>query len=266
MHAFDAELRRLLSRRLLRILFALVVLGFIVAGIFTFASSSETVFVQEVAPGFEQRVDDRYKLVNFLDIAEELSGLFVLFFVVLGATAIGAEWTNRNLTASLTFEPRRGVLLTAKLAAVVLIAFVGAVLLEFVLLACMLPAAYLRGTTQGVDASWWADLFMTTLRAGGVAAFGATFGLAIATIGRNTAAALGVSFVYFAILESLFRVWKPEYAQWLIGDNMAIVSSGEATGFVGPEHGPGRAAAVLAIYGVGLYVLAVAFFRNRDIA
>jgi ABC-type transport system involved in multi-copper enzyme maturation permease subunit len=266
MHAFDAELRRLLARRLLRVLFGLVIIGFLIAGVVTFFNSSDTVTVREIAPGIEERFDDRFHLVEFLDIAEEINGLLVLFFVVVGATAIGAEWTNRNLTATLTFEPRRGLLLAAKLASVVLVAFLGAIFLEFILLLCMMPAALLRGTTEGVDSSWWIDYMETIARAGFVGAFGATLGLSIATIGRNTAAALGASFVYFAILESLLRAWKPHYAQWLIGDNMAIVASGETDTFEAPDHGPGAAAIVLLVYGAAIYVLSAALFRNRDIA
>ncbi len=260
---FDAELRRLLSRRLLRILFGLLVLGFIIAGVVAFFSSSKDV----VTPvGIGSSIDDRFVLADFLEIAEEISGLLVLFFVVLGATAIGAEWPNRNLTVTLTFEPRRGVLLGAKLAAVLLVAFLGALFLELVLLLCMTPAALFRGTTEGVDASWWIDFIETIARAGFVGTFAATLGLSIATIGRNTAAALGASFVYFAILESLLRAWKPQWSQWLIGDNMATVASGEASAFEATDHGPASAAIVLLVYGAAIYAIAVVFFRNRDIA
>lgn len=266
MGAFDAELRRLLSRRLLRILFALLILGFVIAGTVTFFSSSNETATVEIAPGIQESFDDRFVLEDFIDVAEEINGLFVLFFIVLGATAIGAEWNNRNLTVTLTFEPRRGLLLAAKLAAAVLVAFVGALLLELILLACMLPAAFLRGTTEGVDSSWWSDYIVTILRAGGLAAFGATLGFSIATLGRNTAAALGASFVYFAILESLLRVWKPQWAQWLIGDNLAIAASGESSGFNAPDHGPGRAAVVLFAYGAVVYLVSLVFFRRRDIA
>ena len=257
---FDAELRRLLSRRLLRVLFALVSLGFVIAGIVSFFTSSNS----RNAPPFG--IDDRFRLVRFLEVAEEVSGLFILLFVVVGATAIGAEWTNRNLTVSLTFEPRRGVLLAAKLGAVLVVAFIGAIALELILLLCVMPAALLRGTTRGVNATWWMDYFETLLRAGFVAMFGATVGLAIATIGRNTAAALGAAFVYFAILENLLRAWKPQWSEWLIGDNMVIVATGEGNMFDEPDHGPKAAAFVLLLYGAVIYVLALTFFRNRDVA
>ena len=266
---FNAELRRLLSRRLLRVLFGLLILGFVIAGTIVFFNSSNDPVSAESIRGpvvAEAQLDDRFVLEDFLEVAEEISGLFVLFFIILGATAIGAEWNNRNLTVTLTFEPRRGLLLTSKLLAVILVAFVGAVLLELVLLACMLPAAFFRGTTEGVDGAWWADYIATILRAGGVAAFAATLGLSIATIGRNTAAALGVAFVYFAILESLLRAWKPQWAEWLIGDNIAIAASGESGEFDLLEHGPGRAAIVLAFYGAVAYLVSLAFFRRRDIA
>lgn len=258
MRTFDAELRRLLSRRLLKVLFALVTLGFLIAGIVSFFTSSNEVG----AFGF----DDRFHLVRFLETAEEISGLFILLFIVVGATAIGAEWTNRNLTVSLTFEPRRGVLLASKLGAVLVVAFFGAIVLELIMLLCVMPAALLRGTTRGVNSEWWIDYLGTLLRAGFVAMFGATVGLAIATIGRNTSAALGAAFVYFAILENLIRAWKPQWSEWLVGDNMVIVASGEANSFDEPDHGPKAAAFVLLLYGAIIYFLSLTFFRNRDVA
>ncbi len=36
---------------------------------------------------------------------------------------------------------------------------------------------------------------------------------------RNTAAALGVGFVYFAVVENALRVLRPRWQEWLITDN-----------------------------------------------
>jgi ABC-type transport system involved in multi-copper enzyme maturation permease subunit len=267
MNAFDSEVRRLLARRLIRILFLLLIAGFVVAGIVAFFNSANEVTRFETPQGFEGEVfvdDQRFHLRDFLTTAEEVSGLLVLFFLVLGASAIGAEWPSRSMTSSLTFEPRRGVLLTSKLSAVLLTAFVGAIAVQLLLLVCMLPAAFLRGTTTGVDGSWAIDLIETMVRVGFISAFGSVLGFAIATIGRNTGAALGAAFLYFAILESLLRAWKPEWSEWLLGDNLAVVATGEPQGF--STRGPTGAAILLAIYGVLIYVGALAFFKRRDIA
>lgn len=247
MNVFFAELERLRSRRLLKVLLLLVSLGFLIAGMFRLAGISSVHLENEIAT------------------AEEVSGLLVLVFVIVGATAIGAEWPNRSITGSLTYEPRRGRLLAAKLAAAILIAFVGAIFLELVLLLFTLPAVFVDGSTQGVDASWWLDYAGALARAGFVCAFGATFGLAIGTIGRNSGAALGVAFLYFAVLESLLRVWEPDIAELLIGDNMGIVATGETTGF-GYERSGVTAAVTLVVYGALLFGTALVFFRRRDIA
>lgn len=267
MNAFIAELRRLLSRRLLYVLFGIVVLGFLVAGVVAFVTSNPNApsgaAVQTTVTDGD---DDRFHLESMIDTAEEMSGLLILLSIVVGATAIGAEWPTRSITASLVFEPRRGVLLASKLASLLLVVFVGTILLQFLLLLSMSPAALVRGTTAGVDGAWWTDYVETVLRVGFLCAFGATLGLSIATVGRNTGAALGIFFLYFAILEALLRAWKPQWAPWLLGDNMVVVAAGEPDEFMVHSRGLLGAAVLLMVYGAVVYLGASSFFRRRDIA
>jgi ABC-type transport system involved in multi-copper enzyme maturation permease subunit len=263
MNVFRAELARLVSRRLLKVLFGLVVLGFLIAGIVVFFNSG--LGGQVLAPNGELVEDPGFELESMLQTAEEISGFLILLFVLIGAMAMGAEWPNRSITMSLTFEPRRTLLLASKLAAVIVVAFVATILLELILLLFMLPAAAFRGTTEGIDAAWWADYLGAVSRAGFVSVFGATLGLSIATIGRNTGAALGVAFLYFAILEQLLRVWQPGWAEWLIGENMGIVASGSGDEFGYQDRTAASAAIVLLVYGALIYLGAQTFFRRRDI-
>lgn len=69
------------------------------------------------------------------------------------------------------------------------------------------------------------------LRISAVAAFGAVLGLTLATIARNTGAAIGVAFAYLAIGESIVRALKPAWQPWLIGDNANVVVLGADQGF-----------------------------------
>jgi ABC-type transport system involved in multi-copper enzyme maturation permease subunit len=264
MNIFFAELSRLLSRRLLTVLFGLVVIGFAVAGVVVFVNASPGE-AQAFTPSGRLIEDQGFELVSVLETAEDISGFLILLFVLIGAMAIGAEWPNRSITMSLTFEPRRNLLLGSKLASVAVVAFGATLLLELILLLFLLPAAFIRGTTEGVDAAWWVDYFGALARAGFVAAFGATLGLSIATIGRNTGAALGVAFLYFAILEQLLRVWQPGWAEWLIGDNMGIVASGSGEEIGYPDRTAASGAIVLLIYGAVIYVSAQILFKRRDI-
>jgi hypothetical protein len=60
-------------------------------------------------------------------------------------------------------------------------------------------------------------------------------GASIATIGRNTAAALGIAFGYLAIVEPAIRGLRPSWSPWLLGDNSVVVITNQT-----PEHAPGR--------------------------
>lgn len=264
MNLYDAELRRFLARRLVRFLFLLVTIGFVIAGIWVFAKSSND--PMRVGGRFGYIEDRRFHLREFLGIAQGMNGLFIPLFVLLGASFIGAEWHTRSITASLTFEPRRAVLLAAKLAAGVSVAFAAVFMFEALLFVLLMPSGLLRGTTSGIDAAWFGELFESVLRAGALAAFGACIGISIATVGRNTAAAFGAGFVYFAIIENLIRQWRPNLTRWLIGDNIAIFATGTEDQFWNPGLTPGQAGVRLLAYAAIIFVLATAFFRTRDVS
>lgn len=250
---FRTELRRLLARRLFRWLTSLVLLGFVVAAVVAFLQSGDD--VGSTPFRFEQM---ETRLV-------ELSGLLVVIGWVVGASAIGAEWPHRTIPALLTWEPRRSRVLLAKLLAACVVAFLLAVFLEAAFTAVFLPAGQWRGTFAGIDASWWVDTVSTAARIAGVAAFGAAAGFSLAAIGKNTAAALGAGFVYLAIVETMVRVYRPEWLRWLIGDNMShVLTAGE--GFGGPGHSVAMSALILAGYAAGVSLLGLWFFRRREMA
>jgi ABC-type transport system involved in multi-copper enzyme maturation permease subunit len=268
MNGLRAEFRLLLSRRSPHVLLALMVLGFVVAAIAVFVTTNEP------DPGLrEAGISDRalgtYKLTRFITFMEESSGLMIVVFLLLGASAMGAEWGQRSITASLTYEPRRGILLGSKLVATVSLAFVAALGLQLILSLFLFPTVLVKGSTAGADASWLLNYVQALLRVGFLAAFAAALGFSIATVGRNTAAALGIVFVWIAVLEPLLRAWKPEWVSWFLFDNIATVSTGKAqsTGFP-PVKGPGigEAMLVLAFYAGIIYTGALAIFRRRDVA
>ncbi len=62
--------------------------------------------------------------------------------------------------------------------------------------AALLSSAYLHGTTAGTDAAWVRSVGGVILRGELMIAFATGVGFAVASIGRNTAAALGVGFAY----------------------------------------------------------------------
>jgi hypothetical protein len=184
---------------------------------------------------------------------------------LVGASAMGAEWASRGVTTSLTWEPRRGRVLLAKMSAAMTISFVWIICLLLLFAALLYPAAALRGTMDGVDRTWLLDVGGGILRAGAMASLAALFGMALATIGRNTAAAFGAGFAYLAIVEGLIRGLKPAWDDWLIGDNLALF-------VIGPEdvtnvaHSQVGAGLLVLGYAMALAWVALMIFRKREIA
>jgi hypothetical protein len=296
------EVRRLLSRRLFRVLTLLALAGIAAGGVGSFIASDNSPEAirrvdeerrlqvdaclqsfEEAPPGAEFRPpggqtpeefceeqvfvsDPRF---NYRDITELVTGLafaFIMLGWLMGASFIGAEWHSRTITTTLTWEPRRALVLAAKCAAVVLVLFLWTALMQVVFSGAMYPAAALHGTTAGVDRELWWELLRTIARvsAGGVLA--GAMGFSLATVGRNTAAALGVGFVYLAIVETTIRAFKPQWTSWLIGPNLgAFLAGGDgADSFTG--HSQGEAAILLVGYAAILFAAAVFSFKRREIA
>jgi len=85
------------------------------------------------------------------------------------------------------------------------------------------PAALANGSTAGLDGPWWIALVAAMLRVCLFTAIGAMLGVALATIGRNTAFALVAVFAWVAILEGVIRGLKPGLARFLWGENLTTV-------------------------------------------
>jgi ABC-2 type transport system permease protein len=202
----------------------------------------------------------------------------------LAATFIGAEWSSRNIVAWLFYEPRRLRLLGAKLLAVT-----GAVLMLsiFAQLVWALTARWLlssRGlpvSSLGADgAHFWSDLLGVQVRAAVLVLPTVWLGFGLANLIRNTAAALGIAFVYFVVLESVVRAINPALQPYLFTTAVgAWVTHGGVTvdgamvfnqkeGFVMPEQihvSNLQGAVTLLVYAGVVLGVSVAMFRARDI-
>jgi hypothetical protein len=131
-------------------------------------------------------------------------------------------------------------------------------------------AASIRGSTLGIDGAWWSDVLTTSLRVTAAAAISAVIGAAVAAVGRHTAAALGVVFVWTAVIEGLIRGLRPLWSPWLLGDNLVSflgwqrmeVQISISESYVVT---PGRAVVVIIGYAAVLLTLAFTFVRVRDV-
>lgn len=244
------EFRKFLSRRLMRMLLLLVYVACAVGGVIGFFASADDL----VGPSFTEVTS---VLVEGLGIPLMMLGWLT------GASAIGAEWQSRTVTTLLTWEPRRIRMLLGKAIAVVLGIVVGIILITIGIMAAFLPAAGAHGSMAGLDAIWWGDLVSAIARVAGIAAGAGLFGMVIATIGRNTAAAFGVGFVYLAVVESLIRGFRPQWRPWLIGDNAGIVLVGDDVGLFG--HTRLEATLLLLAYLAAGLAIASTVFNRRDI-
>ncbi len=163
-----------------------------------------------------------------LGVAAAAAGLAFL----LGATYVGAEWSSRSMVALLFWEPRRRKVMATKLTVLVaLTALLGAVAE-----AVWLAAAQLLATTRGTGANphgLWGELIGSAGRGVLLVVLVGLLGFGVANLLRNTAAAFGVGFVYFAVVENALRVLRPRWQEWLITDNaVALLQHGGLRLFV----------------------------------
>ena len=163
----------------------------------------------------------------------------VLAFLI-GATWIGAEWSTRSLVALLFWVPRRTTVMGKKL---------GVLALAATLLGILAQAGWLAtaGILRAVDSAggrlpsgFWGHLLATEGRAVLLTVFAALLGFGLTNLIRNTGAALGIAFVYFAVLETLIRVVRSSWQPWLLSENaIGLVSPGGTTVYVFDGLGPG---------------------------
>lgn len=294
------EVRRVVSRRLVRVSVALAVLAILAGAAIAFlisrdmdqaalaqAEMARQAQVQRCITGqldevpsdlppqqraefCEQHIsspiaDRRFHYESLPSILEGMSWFAILLGWLLGASLIGAEWHAGTMATLLTWEPRRVRVLLAKLIAAGALACTLTVGLQLLLGVTLLPAGLLRGTTQGIDADWIRSLSGVGLRVAAVSIVGALIGFSIAAISRNTAAALGTAFGYFAIAENAIRGLRPHWTPWLLGDNIAVVITNQPQNFPLVDRSTLGAATLVGCYTLTLVVVAVATFRRRDI-
>lgn len=162
-------------------------------------------------------------MVNGAVIVVALLGL------VLGASAVGAEWAAGTFGALLTWEPRRLRVAAAKLfAAVGVMLLVGVLAIGFEIGAGLLIAAT-SGTLQHVTTGFVTSLTLRGLRGLGLISLLAAVGAAIAGISRHTAAALGLAVGYLVAFEMVLRGLRPQWERWLFSDNAAAILNGKTT-------------------------------------
>lgn len=260
------EARRALSRRAVRTLIGVALLGIAITGVVAFVTNG----------GFDPSVRrSSIEMARLSDLwvvggADGVLGGTLLFLAVGaligGATVTGAEWQHGTIVTHCTWEVRRARLLSARLlTSFVLATIISSALIALFVLA-LFPTYLWRGSTAGADADFWRGLGGAVLRVSLMAGLAAVLGGALASIGRRTTVALGVAFAYLAAVEGMVRGLWPERGRWLIGENVAIlVSAGDLDGATF-TRGPLAAGATLTAYVGALVIGAIVLFRRQDLA
>jgi hypothetical protein len=210
-----------------------------------------------------------FELADLPDILAGGSVLLILGALLIGASLVGAEWHAGTMTTLLTWEPRRLRVMAAKCVAAAAVVAILAILVLLFLTAVLSLVAATRGTTVGVDATWYHSVAGAILRVTAACSVVSLVGLAVAMVGRNTSAAIGLGFAYLGVIEGLIRGLRPGWQPWLLGDNVAVFVSGlpQRLGPVETQvtRTVGGAAIVASVYAVSLLAIAAVTFRSRDV-
>ena len=258
------EVRRAFARRLVRVLVAVALLGIIVIGIGAYSSSDpqsgQPFDAGDIWSGEEGEDSEDGNTLG------QTTFPFLLMAMLGGASMVGAEYKAGTLTPLLTWEPRRGRVIAAKLLAPAFVAGLLYALLQGVLLAVLLLVAETAGSTEGIDGDFAALVRGLLLRGSLLTAGCAALGGAVAFLGRNTSAALGAVLGYFVIVERILQGLRPNWDRWFVAQNLFIVLSGHTESGFNFDRGVPAAAVLLLAYLAVVCVAAGFLFARRDVA
>jgi hypothetical protein len=259
MTLLEVELRRYLARRMTRFLMLVALAGIALVALLVFVNASD-------APGERPRALDLWKDGSEPGILDAFAIVWMWISFVAGASFVGAEWRAGMITTMLTWEPRRARVFAAKAAVAGVLGATVVVALDVVAGLALWPTFALRGSTAGLDAEFWWGITGSVLRGGAVGAALALIAFAVASIGRNTAAALAGVLVYLIVAETILRVIRPAWGRWLLLDNLFIVIAGGSSradaDFSRTALG---ASVVVSAYVLALITVAGVAFVRRDV-
>ncbi|WP_164701153.1 ABC transporter permease subunit [Modestobacter sp. KNN46-3] len=159
----------------------------------------------------------------------------VLAFLI-GATFVGAEWSSRSMIALLFWETRRPRVIGAKIVVVAVASAVLGVVAQGAWLAMAGLWRTFAGDGVALPDGFWSELLATAGRGVLLTTLAGLLGFGLTNLVRNTGAALGVGFVYFAVLETAARALRLEWQPWLLTNNAsALVVPDGLTLFLGSD-------------------------------
>ncbi len=261
------EMRRALHRRLVRWMIFIALVGCGGIGLMLFLTSRNPV-------KFAHDTGHPAHMVNWWvtrGSGEEsflLPGTLFLVVgaVICGASVVGAEWKAGTMTTMLTWVPSRLRLHGARTLSAAILSFVISYLLQFVYLASAIPAVVVHGDTEGTSASWWGALLLAMIRISFITLLVTVLAVSIATIGRNTSAALVALATWALVIERMIAGFWPKFGRFMIAENVGIVVPWEQMRGAAFERSPQIALLTLIGYLIPIVVVATVLFAQRDVA
>ena len=218
---FRMEVRRALHRRLVWGLIALALVGSVVAAIAVFlATRGQDLTAMGPQDMSAARVVDWWRPDIPDGVVLPPAIMLMLGGLLGGASVVGAEWRTGGVATILSWMPRRRTLILTRLAAAGILAVVIAFALQVLFLAGLLPSVVAHGTTEGANGDYLASLFLVLVRVAVLTGVAAVLGGAVASLGRNTAAALVAVWAWLLVGEGLVRTVRPGLSRFLLGENI----------------------------------------------
>lgn len=200
---------------------------------------------------------------------------------VVGATYIGAEWSSRSIVALLFWETRRIRVIAVKTGVIAVAAALFAAVGQLAWFGLGNLLASQRGRPESLP-DFWSDAFGQAGRSIVLVVLATLVGFGLSNLTRNTGAALGVAFAYFAVVETALRNFLPSSQPYLLTDNsIALLIPGGLSIYlpgVTIDDGSGfiseftefilsnlRGGLTLALYTAVLIAVGTWLFRRRDL-
>jgi ABC-2 family transporter protein len=209
--------------------------------------------------------DPRFHRAKLRDLLKGIAGVLAIVGWALGASLVGAEFASRSMTTMLTWETRRTRVIAAKAGVVLVTVGVFAALALTAVALALLPAMIVHGAPLRAGDPGFASIAGVIARGSVLAALAGGMGFAIASLGRNTAAALGAGFAYIIVLENILGNSLRDWRRWLLLGNAIVFVAGRK-GVDVPGRSVAGAGLFLAAVTATLLIAAAGVFKSRDLA
>jgi ABC-type transport system involved in multi-copper enzyme maturation permease subunit len=187
----------------------------------------------------------------------DVSGVAVLFTLILGATALAGEYRHRTVATTFMLTPARSRVLAAKVVGYIMAGAVFGVVVEASAVVVAVGWLAASGGLIPFGTTVLAGLGLTPVATGLAAGFGVGIGAAI----PNQLAAVLAAFGWVMLAEQLLGGVVPEVALWL-----PFRGAGSAITGQNPEIGAAAGAALFLVYLIIIVGVGSQVTRRRDIA